>query len=301
MKKILIALLFAAGIVGCNSTDTEKKADTSTSNDSMGTDDSENIDISAEAMEDIIRAVPSPIEISSLIKESGAKYNKDILNNVESAKNYSTSFKKAINLGIYGADLGYVNIYNEAQAIVLYLSAVKQLAEDLKVGQFFDFETIKRLSENTSNMDSILYITTSDFDKMDVYLREKKRRNISVAILSGGWVEAVYLSTQITKSFKSDLLKERIGEQKITLNEIILLLTVFKDDPNFTSFMNDLVDLKQIFDKVEITYTYEEPVTKEVNGVLEIQDKSSSKVIISPEQLAAITDKIAELRNKLIN
>ena len=264
-------------------------------------DATENVDISAEAMEDIIRAVPSPIEIASLIKESGAKYSKDILNQPENVKNYSTSFKKALNLGIYGADLGYVNIYNEAQATVLYLASVKQLAEDLKVGQFFDFETIKRLSENNTNMDSILYITTSDFEKMDLYLREKKRRNTSVAILSGGWVEALYISTQISKTFKNDQLKERVGEQKITLNEIILLLTVFKDDSQFTTLMNDMMDLKQIYDKVDITYTYEEPVTKEENGMIIIQDKSSSKVTITQEQVNAITEKIAQMRNKIIS
>ena len=50
------------------------------------------------------------MEITMLIKEGGAVYDKQELNDHNNVSNYTTNFKKALNLGVYGTDLGYANI-----------------------------------------------------------------------------------------------------------------------------------------------------------------------------------------------
>ncbi|MFN7690355.1 MAG: hypothetical protein ACK5QU_04665, partial [Bacteroidota bacterium] len=51
-------------------------------------------------------SIPSPLQTSILLKTSGANYSKDLLNVTSKLPSYSTEYKKALNLGVYGADLG---------------------------------------------------------------------------------------------------------------------------------------------------------------------------------------------------
>ena len=256
--------------------------------------------MSSEAINEIIKSVPSPIELTSLIKESGADYNSDILNNTSNANSYTKSFNKAINLGIYGADLGYINIYEKTYASIEYLNTIRSVAEDLKLGQFFDFETLKRLASNNKKLDSIVYISTSSFEKMNNYLAKQKRDNISILMLIGGWVESLHLaSTVALQTYSKDLI-DRVAEQKISLDQMIILLTLFKDDPAFINLSKDINRLKILFDAVKITYEYHEPVTKEVDGMLVVEDSSTSKIEVSKAQFIEIAQTIEEIRNSFI-
>ena len=171
-----ICLLFATS---CGSGDTGEN----TMNDLLEEDSASATKISEEVLTELIQRIPSPVEIVALIKASGAEYSEAILNPTSNSEKYTTSYQQAFNLGVYGADLGYINMYEKTISSLSYLNAVKEMADLIKVGQFFDFNTLKRLSSNKENIDSLLYITTSNFNRMDEYLREQKRSDLS--ILSG--------------------------------------------------------------------------------------------------------------------
>ena len=136
-RSIYLICLLTATLCGCSMCGNEADdilADTSQ------TDTTAPVKISPEVMKKIISSIPSPLEVAALIKRSGKNLNKDVLNPVENEGRYVTNFKKASNLGIYGADLGYVNMYSELNLGLNYILAVKNLAEGLNVGEFFDFE-----------------------------------------------------------------------------------------------------------------------------------------------------------------
>lgn len=259
--------------------------------------------ISEEVMGDIIQQVPSPLEISVLIKESGSNYDSKYLNPAENSSQYSSNFKQALNLGIYGTDLGYTNIYEQNQDALFYLSSIKDLAEDLSIGQFFDFNTIKRLATNSTNLDSLLLITTQNFNNINAYLQNANRENLSVLILTGGWLEALHISNQVlAKNPDSKALQERIGEQKIILENILLLLSYYKGkDPHITDLIKDMNRLQKEFEKVDISYTYAESTFEEVNGVLMIKDNSTSTITISDQTLAEINKVTQSIRKKIIS
>jgi hypothetical protein len=103
-------------------------------------------------------SVPSPMQTALLIQKSGVTYDKNILNPGNKNGQYSSDFTKALNLGIYGADLGYVSMYNQTQDALGYLGAVKQLADKLGVSAAFDQQTMKRINDNISNKDSMLVL-----------------------------------------------------------------------------------------------------------------------------------------------
>src|SRR5690606_3878662 len=145
MKKYLL-LLTAFIAFACGS---GKKSDERAFLESLDTMALDQPMISEEVISDIIQQIPSPLEISFLLKNSGAKYNYSMLNDPNNLSNYNSSFEKALNLGIYGTDLGYANIYSQNQDALFYLNSIRSLADDLSIGQFFDFGTIRRLATNS--------------------------------------------------------------------------------------------------------------------------------------------------------
>jgi len=261
---------------------------------------SENLSISEESLYAIIESFPSPLEIASLIKESGVVFNEDLLNQLGNSVKYTTDQEKALAMGIYSGNLGYINVYEKSYMAVKYLGTIKGLADQLNVGQFFDFETIARLSSNSDKIDSLIYLSTMNFEKMDSYLRSQKRSNLSVLLVTGTWLESLYLATQVAAEKQNESLIERIAEQKMILDQVMLILSVYENDNVFKSLITNLNELKGEFDKVTINYIYAEPTTKEVNGRLVIVDNSSTEVNITDEQVVAITGIISKIRNKVV-
>ncbi|MFQ3579081.1 MAG: hypothetical protein SNJ71_02940, partial [Bacteroidales bacterium] len=213
---------------------------------------------------------------------------------------YNTEFEKALNLGILGADLGYLNIYNKTSLILNHISAIKKLTEYLKIGQFFDFNTLKRLASNNENLDSLMYISTSSFNKMDNYLRENKRSNASVLMVAGVWIEGLYLATQVAKKSKNKDLEKRIGEQKITLNDLLLIVSLYNSDPNFAELTKEFEILKEAFAPIKITEEKGEATMKEINGMLVIVQNDIQHVEIPEGQMEIIIKATENFRNKII-
>jgi hypothetical protein len=250
----------------------------------------------------ILQEIPSPLEISVLLKESGTKYNFSLLNSPDNISKYNSNYKKALNLGIYGTDLGYTNIYQQNQDGIKYLAQIKTLANELNIGQFFDIETIGRLAGNSKNLDSLLLITTQNFNDINHYLQTQGRANLSVLLLTGGWLEAMQVVCQVgSKDSKNKELRERIGEQKIILEKIVKLYMLYKEDENMASLLKDLEALKAAYDKVTITYTYRESTMEIVNGVAMIKDNSTTTVDITDADVQEITKITNDIRNKIAN
>ena len=258
-------------------------------------------EISKEVLEDIVRNIPSPVEMSALLKAIGVEFQGDVLNHTANADKYTTVYKQAINLGIYGADLGYINMYEKTGSSLNYLNAVKTVADQIKVGQFFDFATLKRLSNNKKNIDSLTYITISNFNKMDSYLREQNRGNLSILMVAGAWLEGLYISCQAAKEYNNPEIKENIGEQKIVMDDILLLLEVYEKDQGMAQYVEKFRELKAKFDEININESYAEPETKEVEGKLVVIDNSTSTVEMTDEQLQNIIAATEEIRNDFIN
>jgi len=298
MKKYLL-LLTAFIAFACGS---GKKSDERAFLESLDTMALDQPMISEEVISDIIQQIPSPLEISFLLKNSGAKYNYSMLNDPNNLSNYNSSFEKALNLGIYGTDLGYANIYSQNQDALFYLNSIRSLADDLSIGQFFDFGTIRRLATNSDNLDSLLLITTQNFNSINQYLQENQRQNLSILILAGGWLEALHIVCEVVRlNPDSQPLIEKVGEQKIILDNIKLLLGFYKNDPYIADFHKGILELEEVFSEIEIVYTYAEPTFKEVDGMLMIQDNSTTTINITTEHVDAIREKVNAIREKIVS
>lgn len=294
LKKIICFLAVAIFVISCKSGD--RRTDLSVP-DSLLT---RGPAMAEDVMQDIVQNISSPVEMAALIKELGVEYSNRYLSSTARVDDLTASFQQALNLGIYVADLGYLNMYNKNSAVVDYLTAIKTLADNIKVGQFFDFTILKRLATNNENLDSLMYISVHSFNEMDEYLHSNNRTNLSALIVSGVWIEGLYLGTQVYRTSPNEQLAERIGEQKLTLDQLVLILDKFTGEKQYKNLVDELGKLKEIYNGITISVEYGEPEMIEENGMLTIVQNERSIVNITEEQLARIIETTEEVRNSLI-
>ena len=139
----LLALCLASVVIATSCNGDKSKDDENNNNDQVVDTDTAKTAVLNVGGE--LFSVPSPIQTAMLIQKSGVAYDKSILNVSNKANTYTSDFSRALNLGIYGADLGYVSMYNQTQDAIGYLAAVKQLADKLGVSAAFDRGACRRL------------------------------------------------------------------------------------------------------------------------------------------------------------
>ena len=259
------------------------------------------LQISSETMNDIIQNIASPIEVASLISSLNIPFSTSYLADPENLSTSTTSFEMAYSLGALSADLGYLNMYEKTGTAVNYLSSINRLADALQIGQFFDFATIKRLATTSSDLDSLMFISINSFNNMDDYLRETDRSNLSALMIAGVWMEGLYLATQVAMQESSEDLKSMIGEQKLILNDLLLVLKNYKNEEAIQAYISDLQTIKDVYDEVKITYEVGEPQTIEKDGMLMVIQSETSHVTMSDETLGKIISATQEIRNQQLN
>ncbi len=299
-----LAIISAIALVSSCSGNTNK--DKSANTDDFSLSDSalnqgQPLELSEEIIGNVIQNISSPVEMAALIKQSGVDFSQKILNKPEKVKDYNTSFKRALNLGVYSADLGYINTFDKNTIVVSYLLAVKELSEGIKVGQFFDFAALKKLATNSSNLDSLMEMSVTSFNKMDSYLREQKRSNVSSLIVAGAWIEGLYISSKVIEETNNSDLIDRIGEQKDIIDIILIIMNNYSNDPNFAEMVTRLEQIKQAYSGVKITTEFGEPKRIERDGTLIIVQDEISHVEITKEQLQNIINEIYSLRDFVVS
>lgn len=244
-------------------------------------------------------SIPSPLQTAMLIQNSGLPYDKSILNSKENLTQYATDYSKALNLGVYGADLGYVSMYSKTQDALIYLTAVKKLSDEIGVSGAFGVETMKRFQDNMSNKDSMMVLVGLAYREGDAFLKTNKRNDISGLILVGGWIESLNFAISAYKAKNNEDVKRRIADQKLGLNSIIKLLSQFETKGDYAGLIDELKDLSKVYDNIEYKFISEKPETDIANKTTTIN--SHTDVNISKEQLYQITAKVESIRKKIVN
>ncbi|MSP69490.1 MAG: hypothetical protein EXR20_04385 [Bacteroidetes bacterium] len=242
--------------------------------------------------------VPSPMILAEIIKKSGALYDKKMMNSVASLSNYSVGFKQGLNLGVYGADLGYVTMYENTGDAMEYYKTVVQLGNTLKITASFDDKLMKRFTKNVGRKDSILSLVGEAYRRSDNFLREGDQDDIAALILAGGWIESTWFALNIYKDKPSENVAVRIGEQKGTASGILKVL-VDLNKPELENLVKLFSELNDVYQTIEIKYTFTEPKTDEGKHLTTINGTTDVK--ITSEQLTELTAKVTAVRNFIIN
>lgn len=249
-----------------------------------------------EEIQKIFFSIPAPMEMASLLKENGYKYDAAVLNSTSNVTNYTSEEKRAVNLGIYGADLSYASMFDQKQESMNYLAAAQKLAREMGVDGALQSDIIERLNSNQDNRDSIIHIVSEAYSDLNGYLKENDRIEVSALVVAGGWMEALYLSTRYTGSGNAEL-RTRIAEQKYSLDELIKYFGKFGENAKLAGVKADLVRLQEVYAEVEITKGATQS-SKGSDGTFTIGNASTTSM--SDETLKKIETLISEIRSKYI-
>jgi hypothetical protein len=296
--KLTAILLIAVLFTGCRS-DKQKSGSNEVTLDAT--------ELDADLLEDISSAkqifysLPSPLETALLIKSAGASYDEELLNPVENTSNYTTNKSMALNLGIYTTDLSFASLFDQTQTTIRYMNAAKEMADGLGILDAIDNNTIERLEENINNRDRIMDIISETFMSSSSFLTENERPALASIVLVGGWVEGLYIASNMVgdESIKDNKLVERIVDQKLSFDIVMKLLEDNKDNTDVAGIMEGINDLKATFDKITITTTKIQAVPDEESNVTVL--KSESTIDITPEVFKELQEKVKVLRTNFIS
>jgi hypothetical protein len=202
-----------------------------------------------------------------------------------------------LNLGIYTTDLSFASLFDQTQTSIKYMEAAKKMADGLGILDAIDNNTIQKLEENVNNRDVIMDIISETFMASSSFLKENDRTAIAAVVLVGGWVEGLYIATQLVdgNNIKGNKLVRRILEQKLSLEIVMRLLEENKNNSDVAAVTVEMNELKNVFDKVNLTTSKVETVPNKTTNVTLL--KSETKVTVSNEVFAELKEKVKTIRN----
>ena len=196
--------------------------------------------------------IPTAFEVVKLLNKAGASYILSLNNPVENVDKYFTEKSKALNLGVYGADLSYASTYQMKQETMNYLNVSKKLIEELQITSAFNKDFAHRVEENLDSKDKLIQIITDSFYDTYEFLTNEGKDNLSLLVMAGSWVEGLYITAQISivSQNNEDFLKI-IANQKEPIGKLFDLMEPAIDDASIAEVMEMLKPLKSIFDAIE--------------------------------------------------
>ncbi len=304
MKRLLkisnsiLALAFFAALMfaGCRSgvRDVKKDADT------LVTGANASVYEDIKQAEKIFYTLPSPLESAMIIKSAGALFDDNLLNPIDNSINYNTNRSMALNLGIYTTDLSFASLYDQTQLIINYMNAAKKMADGLGILDAISEEDIDELEENIHNTEVIMDIVSQTYLNSNSYLEDNGQPAVAAMVLAGGWLEALYISTQLVdmKDFNGNKLVGRIIDQKLSIDILIDLLSSSKGHPAIDELISQVAKVKTVFDKITLETSPIRPEYDQVTNTTVL--KSEVRADLTPEVFKELSETVAAIRSNLI-
>lgn len=224
-------------------------------------------------VEEIVYPLPTSFEVTNMLNDIGIAYIIGITNPVENADRYFTEKSKALNLGVYAADLSYASTYQMKQDVMLFLEASKKLTDDLGISAIYNEELVKEVEENIDNKEEWVDIITNSFYEVYEYLQKNDRSNLSLMIVAGSWIEALYLTTHVSSSvYHNYNIVKIIHEQKSSLDKLINILQEYKDDKAISELLQNLGPIKKVYDSIDESLTQQQ-VEAIILAIESVRDK----------------------------
>ena len=227
-------------------------------------------EIKKEAVIEEISGYPLPtsFEVTKMLNEAKAPYILSICNTNENVDNYFLQKEKALNLGVYGADLSYASTYNMKQEIMLYLEASKRLTDEMEISTAFNLTFIERIENNLENGDSLISIISDSFYDTYDYLTKNEKDKLAILVMAGSWIEGLYITSQIALTAGDNtIFLEIIAHQKNSLNKLLEVMDPVKEDDDVAEIHSGLTDLNKLYDTIEEKITDEQ--LKEISNFIE--------------------------------
>ncbi len=269
MKSKLLGISFIIGVsilvASCNS------GNKSSQKSSAPEIKKENVE---KEVREFVYPLPTSFEVTEMLNRIEAAYILSLSNPVSNTEKYLTEKSQALNLGVFSADLSYASTYNQEQETVDYMNASKKLIDELDIAAALDQSLLQKIEDNLNNKDELVNLITNSFYDTYEYLNKNDRGSVSLLVLSGSWVEALYISTHISEdTFNNKEMVSIIMKQKEPLMKLMTLLKQQSSNPDVKETMEDLKILQEIYDSIDAGSITEEQLSAIVDNVAVVREK----------------------------
>lgn len=230
-----------------------------------------------ENVSEFVYPLPTPFEVTNMLNRIGASYILSLSNPAENAEKYFTEKSKALNLGVYSADLSYASTYNQKQNTIDYMNASNKLIEELDFSEAIDENLPEKIEKFENDREKLIDLISNSFYKTYEYLNKNDRAAVSVMVLTGSWVEGLYIATHISEDTYNNVeMVKIVMEQKEPLNQLMDMINEF-------SGSEEIKETGVMLEKL--------------HGIFNQLDDGS----ISQEQMQAITTEVAAVRDAIVS
>jgi hypothetical protein len=199
-------------------------------------------------IEENVYPLPTSAEVIKMLTDLEVGFTFGITNPTENVKKYFQHPSKAINLGVYGADLSYVTLYNMNQEVLNYLEVIQQLAAELNMSQVYDRTFYDSIKVNFDKRDKLVDLLTEKFNDTYNFLRRNDQQALALLVVGGAWVEGMYLTTHVTEvSYNSPGFSKVLLDQKDSFNTYMEITQPYLSNPALSDFIRKLDPIKNIY------------------------------------------------------
>jgi hypothetical protein len=203
-------------------------------------------------VEKVLFPLPEPMNVYKMLQNIDAKYVGTILNPVQSLEKYTMSDAKALNLGIYAADLSYATIYDKKSDVDAYSQVLKSMIDDLGIKVDYQTLTSQENRKKIANPDSLAEVTTQVFYNVYDFLYKESDPSYAALMANGYYIEGLYIATHLMKeTYNSFDMLKIVCQQEQPLGEIIKLNEKFNTNPSIQSLQESLKKLKAYYESTK--------------------------------------------------
>ena len=229
-----------------------------------------------ELARQVLYALPTPVELSMLIRNSGIPWEPALLNDPARASQYMTGQKMALNFGVYLTNLTYAGLFEQAQTVLRYKAALSHMIDRMGLQSAINVNTMQILEQNINDRDMVLRIISEIYADCAAFLDENERYSIVLAVLAGGWVESMHIATSsLDENLLSneERIRQLVTDQVLTFDLMWQAMTQLSEATGVDELMNNFSALAHIFDRIGVHH--------EPNSVLSIFEDADLSEIAS--------------------
>lgn len=270
MKRVIAAIILPmlilclAGLNSCNSCKNR------TAKQELKEFEKSEVDTIKNQIEKNVYPLPTSAEVIKTLSELEVGYFFGISNPVENTTKYFTSPKKAINVGVFGADLSYATLYNIQQQVLNYLNAIQSLANELNMTKIYDATLYDKIKDNFDNKEELVKILTDAFNNTYAYLNENDSQPLALLVVGGAWVEGMFLTTHVSEAAYQIAGIARVLLQQKSSFELYLEITKpYMTNPDVKEFVDRLEPMKKVYEGLTTSLTNQNimDITKAIEGI----------------------------------
>jgi hypothetical protein len=267
MKKAIAILIIPAllasftGLTGCKNKSTVK---------TQKKDEKQEIKTIENNIEANVYPLPTSAEVIKMLTDLEVGYIFGISNPVQNSKKYFSSTARAINMGVFGADLSYATLYNIQQSVIDYMDAIRNLADELNMSKIYDATLYDKIKANFDNRDELVKILTGAFNDTYNYLADNEQQPLALLVVGGAWVEGMYITTHVSAAaYEVAGISKNLLEQKKSFELFLEIAKPYETDPIVSDFIKNFDPIKKVYDGLGTSLTEQniKDITKAIEEV----------------------------------